>query len=171
MSMKCPVCESWTTVKETRTRETDGVVRRRYECANMHRFSTEERIRDDELLRRIRELQPRARLPSASGKSETAIREVPGREIRALPDPATQGAGKVDAVGPCRMGDLDTAALFSLAGVEQGAIPEQVEPNGTGKVVHRLAVDAVEFHVGPCAQHNDPDSRAHQAHSSFNPRV
>jgi transcriptional regulator NrdR family protein len=47
MSMTCPHCGTWTTVKETRTRKTDGVVTRRYECANLHRFSTEERIRDD----------------------------------------------------------------------------------------------------------------------------
>lgn len=45
MSIKCPVCGTWTTVKETRTRKTDGVVTRRYECANLHRFSTEERVR------------------------------------------------------------------------------------------------------------------------------
>jgi hypothetical protein len=35
------VCSAWTSVKETRTRKTDGVVTRRYECANLHRFSTE----------------------------------------------------------------------------------------------------------------------------------
>lgn len=43
--MKCPVCGTWTTVKETRTRKVDGVVTRRYECGNLHRFSTEERVR------------------------------------------------------------------------------------------------------------------------------
>jgi transcriptional regulator NrdR family protein len=43
--MKCPVCQAWTLVKETRVRKTDGVVMRRYECANLHRFSTEERVR------------------------------------------------------------------------------------------------------------------------------
>ena len=43
--MKCPVCSAWTSVKETRTRKTDGVVKRRYECANLHRFTTEERVR------------------------------------------------------------------------------------------------------------------------------
>lgn len=32
-------------VKQTRTRKTDGVVTRRYECGNLHRFSTEERVR------------------------------------------------------------------------------------------------------------------------------
>jgi transcriptional regulator NrdR family protein len=58
--MKCPVCGAWTTVKETRTRKTDGVVTRRYECGNMHRFSTEERVRHE--LLRLR-LQPGQELP------------------------------------------------------------------------------------------------------------
>lgn len=47
MSMTCPQCGAWTAVKETRTRKTDGVVVRRYECANMHRFTTEEKIKND----------------------------------------------------------------------------------------------------------------------------
>lgn len=40
--MKCPIhtCKSWTFVLETRTRKTDGLVTRRYECANAHRFTT-----------------------------------------------------------------------------------------------------------------------------------
>jgi transcriptional regulator NrdR family protein len=42
--MKCPACGAWTSVKQTRTRKTDGVVTRRYECGNLHRFSTEERV-------------------------------------------------------------------------------------------------------------------------------
>jgi transcriptional regulator NrdR family protein len=71
MSMTCPYCGTWTTVKETRTRKT-GVVVRRYECGDMHRFSTEERIRDDELLRRFRELQPRSKLPGSGGESWAA---------------------------------------------------------------------------------------------------
>jgi hypothetical protein len=45
MSMTYPHCGAWTSVKETRTRKTDGVVTRRYERANLHRFSTEERVR------------------------------------------------------------------------------------------------------------------------------
>jgi hypothetical protein len=72
MSITCPVCSAWTSVKETRTRKTDGVVTRRYECANLHRFSTEERIRDDELLRRLRELQPRPGLPGPSSENWAA---------------------------------------------------------------------------------------------------
>lgn len=47
MSMTCPMCSAWTAVKETRTRKADNVVTRRYECANLHRFSTEEKIQLD----------------------------------------------------------------------------------------------------------------------------
>jgi transcriptional regulator NrdR family protein len=72
MSMTCPHCGSWTTVKETRTRKIDNLVTRRYECGNLHRFSTEERIKDDELLRRLRELQSRPGLPSPGGESWAA---------------------------------------------------------------------------------------------------
>ena len=39
--MKCPTCNAWTLVKETRTR-VDGSKRRTYECANEHRFRTSE---------------------------------------------------------------------------------------------------------------------------------
>ena len=41
--MKCPVCGTWTTVKESRE-STGNTRRRRLECANMHRFSTLETI-------------------------------------------------------------------------------------------------------------------------------
>ena len=34
--MKCPTCKAWSSVKDTRD------TRRRRECANGHRFSTEE---------------------------------------------------------------------------------------------------------------------------------
>jgi transcriptional regulator NrdR family protein len=44
--MKCPQCNTYTEVLETRTR-TDGVVRRRYMCANMHRFTTLEVVVED----------------------------------------------------------------------------------------------------------------------------
>jgi len=39
--MKCPTCNAWTLIKETRTR-VDGSNRRTYECANEHRFRTSE---------------------------------------------------------------------------------------------------------------------------------
>lgn len=41
--MKCPTCKAWTAVKETRQKP-DGTAYRRYECANLHRFSTSERV-------------------------------------------------------------------------------------------------------------------------------
>ena len=41
--MKCPVCGTWTIVKETRT-STGNTRRRRLECANAHRFTTIETI-------------------------------------------------------------------------------------------------------------------------------
>ncbi len=41
--MKCPTCSQYTEVLETRQRQ-DGSTYRRYQCANMHRFSTEERV-------------------------------------------------------------------------------------------------------------------------------
>ena len=60
MSMTCPQCGAWTTVKETRTKKIENIVTRRYECANMHRFTTEERVRDELLRLRV---QPRQKLP------------------------------------------------------------------------------------------------------------
>jgi transcriptional regulator NrdR family protein len=41
--MKCPVCGTWTLVKETRKRA-DNSKYRRYECANLHRFTTLETV-------------------------------------------------------------------------------------------------------------------------------
>jgi transcriptional regulator NrdR family protein len=41
--MKCPICSTWTAVKETRKRENNITVRR-YECANLHTFKTTEQI-------------------------------------------------------------------------------------------------------------------------------
>ena len=40
--MKCPLCGVWTRVLETRARKFHTT--RRYECANMHRFSTRETV-------------------------------------------------------------------------------------------------------------------------------
>ena len=61
MSMKCPQCGAWTLIKQTRTNVKGNVVTRRYECANMHRFSTEERVKDELLRLRV---QPRQKLPN-----------------------------------------------------------------------------------------------------------
>lgn len=42
--MKCPRCNAWAEVLETRTKE-DNTVRRRYQCANLHRFTTIEQYK------------------------------------------------------------------------------------------------------------------------------
>ena len=41
--MKCPICSTWTLVKDTRKRENNITVRR-YECANYHTFKTLEQV-------------------------------------------------------------------------------------------------------------------------------
>lgn len=38
--MRCPHCNAWSELLETRKRKTTGLVCRRYECANLHRFTT-----------------------------------------------------------------------------------------------------------------------------------
>ena len=43
--MKCPECQKWTEVLESVLRD-DGSRRRRYQCANLHRFSTVERVEE-----------------------------------------------------------------------------------------------------------------------------
>jgi transposase-like protein len=43
VQMKCPVCGTYTEVIDSRMR-VDGTRRRRYLCANMHRFTTLELI-------------------------------------------------------------------------------------------------------------------------------
>jgi transcriptional regulator NrdR family protein len=43
--MKCPTCGTWTLVKETRG------IRRRRECANEHRFTTEEIVIPEETIK------------------------------------------------------------------------------------------------------------------------
>ena len=53
MSMTCPSCGAWTRTLETRTLKFCNIVTRRYECANTHRFSTEERIKDELLQPRV----------------------------------------------------------------------------------------------------------------------
>jgi transcriptional regulator NrdR family protein len=41
--VKCPECNTWVFVKETRSRPANTVYRR-YECANEHRFTTLETV-------------------------------------------------------------------------------------------------------------------------------
>ena len=40
---RCPECGTWTEVLDTRMRK-DGSRRRRYQCGNLHKFWTEERV-------------------------------------------------------------------------------------------------------------------------------
>ena len=42
--IKCPQCGAWSAVLDTRTVASNNTVRRRNECANLHRFSTVERV-------------------------------------------------------------------------------------------------------------------------------
>jgi transcriptional regulator NrdR family protein len=56
--MKCPECGAWSTVLETRT--TPERYRRRRECANEHKFTTEEIVVPEEKL----EEEARARFES-----------------------------------------------------------------------------------------------------------
>jgi transcriptional regulator NrdR family protein len=41
--MRCPVCQTWVQIKETRQKP-DNSIYRRYECANTHRFVTTEQV-------------------------------------------------------------------------------------------------------------------------------
>lgn len=47
--MKCPICNAWTLIKQSRESTDFGYIRRR-ECANLHRFTTAEVIIPDEIL-------------------------------------------------------------------------------------------------------------------------
>lgn len=48
--MKCPVCDAWTTIKESRESPIFGYIRRR-ECGNEHRFTTQEKVIPDEIIK------------------------------------------------------------------------------------------------------------------------
>ena len=40
--MKCPICNVWTSINDTRSK--GAFVQRRRECANGHKFNTEEHV-------------------------------------------------------------------------------------------------------------------------------
>ena len=42
--MKCPICSTWAIRLETRSNAMYNTVRRRYECGNLHRFTTLEKV-------------------------------------------------------------------------------------------------------------------------------
>ena len=48
--MKCPVCDTWSVVKQTKKSPAFGYVRRR-ECANEHRFTTQEIVIPEEAIK------------------------------------------------------------------------------------------------------------------------
>jgi transcriptional regulator NrdR family protein len=48
--MKCPVCDTWSIVKQTKKSPAFGYVRRR-ECANEHRFTTQEIVIPEETIK------------------------------------------------------------------------------------------------------------------------
>ena len=60
--MKCPECGAWTVIKDTRKSENFGYIRRR-ECANYHRFTTQETVVPKEA---IKERQREAALTNLS---------------------------------------------------------------------------------------------------------
>lgn len=43
--MKCPLCNAWALVLESRAIRSRNARYRRYECANLHRFTTEENVK------------------------------------------------------------------------------------------------------------------------------
>ena len=53
--MKCPFCEAWTTIKESRESPIFGYTRRR-ECGNQHRFTTKERVVSDDAIKEYKRL-------------------------------------------------------------------------------------------------------------------
>lgn len=56
--MKCPICQAWTTIKESRESSVFGYTRRR-ECANEHRFTTQERVLPENAIKEYKRLSIR----------------------------------------------------------------------------------------------------------------
>lgn len=61
--MNCPECGAWSSVKETRSDKTKTKYRRRRECGNGHKFTTEEKV----VIRRVGPVQKGK--PQASGET------------------------------------------------------------------------------------------------------
>jgi len=75
--MKCPTCGAWTLVKETRQSPTFGHTRRR-ECANEHRFTTQELVVPQEAIdyeRRTHLENIRKRLESIQTRKPKRVRK------------------------------------------------------------------------------------------------
>ena len=82
----CEVCGTWTEVLETRTHK-NGTIKRRIECANLHRFtvydhsSTEERMPQQAAVQAIDRTAGPPRAPGVV----LACRNEPGMSVHALP--------------------------------------------------------------------------------------
>lgn len=75
--MKCPECGAWSLVKETRQSPTFGQTRRR-ECANEHRFTTQELVIPQEAIdyeRRTHLENIRKRLESIQTRRPKSVRK------------------------------------------------------------------------------------------------
>lgn len=75
--MKCPTCGAWSLVKETRQSPTFGQTRRR-ECANEHRFTTQELVIPQEAIdyeRRTHLENIRKRLESIQTRRSKRVRK------------------------------------------------------------------------------------------------
>jgi transcriptional regulator NrdR family protein len=75
--MKCPECGAWSLVKETRQSPTFGQTRRR-ECANEHRFTTQELVIPQEAIdyeRRTHLENIRKRLESIQTRRPKRVRK------------------------------------------------------------------------------------------------
>lgn len=75
--MKCPECGAWSLVKETRQSPTFGQTRRR-ECANEHRFTTQELVVPQEAIdyeRRTHLENIRKRLESIQTRRPKSVRK------------------------------------------------------------------------------------------------
>jgi transcriptional regulator NrdR family protein len=75
--MKCPECGAWSLVKETRQSPTFGQTRRR-ECANEHRFTTQELVIPQEAIdfeRRTHLENIRKRLESIQTRKPKRVRK------------------------------------------------------------------------------------------------
>jgi len=74
--MKCPVCNAWSLVKQTTTSPTFGHMRRR-ECANEHRFTTQEVVVPQEAIdeeRRTNLANNKERLESIRASRPKSVR-------------------------------------------------------------------------------------------------
>ena len=75
--MKCPTCGAWSLVKQTKKSPTFGYTRRR-ECANEHRFTTQEVIVPQEEIdeeRRTNMLNNLKRLESIRASRPKSVRK------------------------------------------------------------------------------------------------